>query len=74
MAFPKAKKSVVWAEFSIGLQNSIFVLGKHTFPNFIEKFLKYREMDYPIHYVKFKMWPALVIPYLIFNSETLIRS
>ena len=29
------------------------------FSQFIDKFLKFEEMEYLIHHVKFEMWPAL---------------
>ena len=32
---------------------------KTYFSQFIDKFLKTEEVEYLIHYVKFKMWPAL---------------
>ena len=32
---------------------------KTYFSQFIDKFLKIEEVEYLIHYVKFKMWPAL---------------
>ena len=31
------------------------------FSQFTDKFLKIEEVEYLIHYVKFKMWPALLI-------------
>ena len=29
----------------------------------MDKFLKIEEVEYLIHYVKFKMWPALIFLY-----------
>ena len=44
-----------------------FSLWKTCLPQVIDKFLKFDEMEYLIHYVKFKMWPALF--YLNFLSH-----
>ena len=33
---------------------------KTYFSQFTDKFLKIEEVEYLIHYVKFKMWPALL--------------
>ena len=56
--FTKAKKSAICAEYPMG---SKFHLSKWKtyFSQFIEKFLKIEEVEYLIHYVKFKMCPAL---------------
>ena len=58
--FTKAKKSVICAEYPM---SSKFHLSKWKtyFSQFIDKFLKIEEVEYLIHYVKFKMWPALLI-------------
>ena len=34
---------------------------KTYFSDFIDKFLKIEEVEYLIHYVKFKMWPAFYV-------------
>ena len=41
--------------------SSRFHLSKQKtfFSQFIDKYLKIEEVEYLIHYVKFKMWPAL---------------
>ena len=41
--------------------SSIFHLSKWKtyFSKFIDKFLKIEEVEYLIHYAKFKVWPAL---------------
>ena len=56
--FTKAKKSVICSEYPM---SSKFHLSKWKtyFSQFIDKFLKIEEVEYLIHYVKFKMWPAL---------------
>ena len=56
--FTKAKKSVICSEYPM---SSKFYLSKWKtyFSQFIDKFLKIEEVEYLIHYVKFKMWPAL---------------
>ena len=36
-----------------------FIQMKRYFSQFIDKFLKIEAVEYLIHYVKFKMWPAL---------------
>ena len=40
------------------VQNTIFLNGKHIyiFFYFIDKFLKFEEMEYLIHHVRFEMW------------------
>ena len=42
--------------------SSIFHLSKWKtyFSKFIDKFLKIEEVEYLIHYAKFKIWPALL--------------
>ena len=58
-AILKAKYSV-YAQNSQKVQNSIFSNGKFIFRNsfsLINRYLKFKEIDYFIH--KFKMWPAL---------------
>ena len=52
--FTKAKKSVICAEYPM---SSKFHLSKWKtyFSQFIDKFLKIEEVEYLIHYVKFKM-------------------
>ena len=52
--FPKPKKSVICAEYPM---SSKFHLSKWKtyFSQFIDKFLKIEEVEYLIHYVKFKM-------------------
>ena len=56
--FTKAKKSVICAEYPM---SSKFHLSKWKtyFSQFIDKYLKIQEVEYLIHYVKFKMWPTL---------------
>ena len=56
--FTKDKKSVIYAEYPM---SSKFHLSKWKtfFSQFIDKFLKIKEVEYLIHYVKFKMWLAL---------------
>ena len=58
--FTKTKISVLCAEYPV---SSKFYLSKWKtyFSQFIDKFLKIEEVEYLIHYVKFKMWPALLI-------------
>ena len=42
---------------------------KTYFSQFIDKFLKIEEVEYLIHYVKFKMWPALFyVSFLFFPN------
>ena len=36
-----------------------FIQMEKIFFQFIDKYLKIEEVEYLIHYVKFKMWPAL---------------
>ena len=36
-----------------------FIQMENIFSQFIDNLLKIEEVDYLIHYVKFKMWPAL---------------
>ena len=55
--FIKAKKSV-YVQNSGQAQNSLSK-WKTYFSQLIDKFLKSEEVEYLIHYVKFKMWPAL---------------
>ena len=54
----KAKQFVIYAEYPM---SSKFHLSKwkRYFSQFIDKYLKIEEVKYLIHYVKFKMWPAL---------------
>ena len=56
--FLRPKKSAICAEYSM---SSKFYLSKWKtyFSHFTDKFLKFEEVGYLIHYVKFKMWPAL---------------
>ena len=56
--FTKVKKSIIHAEYPM---SSKFHLSKWKtyFSQFIDKFLKTEEVEYLIHYVKLKMWPAL---------------
>ena len=56
--FTKAKKSVICAEYPM---SSKFHLSKWKtyFSQFIDKYLKIEEVEYLIHYVKFKMRPDL---------------
>ena len=44
-----------------GIPNELKIpfIRKTYFSQFIDKFLKIEEVEYLIHYVKFKMWPAL---------------
>ena len=55
---PKAKISVLCAEYPMSWK---FHLSKRKtyFSQFIDKFLKIEEVEYLLHYVKFKMLPAL---------------
>ena len=52
---------ILWhAQSSQWAQNSIFPKRKILlFPIQLHKFLKFKEMEYVIHYVKLKMRPAL---------------
>ena len=56
--FTRAKNSVTCAENPM---SSKFHLSKWKiyFFQFIDKYLKIEEVEYLIHYVKLKMWPAL---------------
>ena len=38
------------------------------FPQFIDEFLKLEEMEYLIHHVKFKMWPARCKVPILFST------
>ena len=40
-------------------KSSVFPNEKHIFPKFIDKFLKFEEVDYLIHHVKFEIWSVL---------------
>ena len=37
-----------------------FIQMEKIFSHFIDKFLKLEEKEYLIHYVKYKIWPALL--------------
>ena len=52
-AYPKAKYSVVCKEFSMG---SKFHFSQFIF---IDKYLKFKEIAYLIHYIMFEKWPVL---------------
>ena len=52
--FTKAKKSALCAEYPISSKFHWFK-WKTYFSQFIDKFLKIEEVEYLIHYVKFKM-------------------
>ena len=56
--FTKAQKSVICAEYPMSSKFHLYK-WKTYFSQFIDKFLKIEEVEYLIHYVKFKMWPAL---------------
>ena len=58
-AFPKVRNSKVCPKFLIGSKFYFFPHWKTYFSQFIEKFLKFEEMEYFIHHVQFEMWPAL---------------
>ena len=58
-AFPKVKKSVICAKFPTG-SKYYFYQWKTYFTQFIDKFLKFKEMENLIHHVKIEMWPALL--------------
>ena len=62
-AFPKATISVVCTAFPVGLQFhfSQWIIRFSQFI-FIDKYLKSKEIEYFIHYIKFEMW--LVLFYL----------
>ena len=65
--FIKAKKSV-YVQNSGQAQNSLSK-WKTYFSQLIDKFLKSEEVEYLIHYVKFKMWPALFyVSFLCFHN------
>ena len=52
-------------ELKIPLKN----LHENILFQFIDKFLKIEEVEYLIHYVKFKMWPALFyVSFLFFPN------
>ena len=55
---PKAKISALCAEYPMSWKLHLSE-RKTYFSQFIDKFLKIEEVEYLIHYVKFKMWPAL---------------
>ena len=52
------KNPVVCANFPLGSKFH-FSKWKTYFTQFIDKFLKFEEMEYLIHHVKVEMWPAL---------------
>ena len=52
-AFPEAKISAVCAEFPIGSKFH-FTQCKTYFYQLIDKFLKFEEMEYLIHYITFE--------------------
>ena len=56
--FAKAKNSAIYAKYPM---SSKFHLSewKSYFSQFIDKYSKIEEVEYLIHYVKFKIWPAL---------------
>ena len=53
-AFTEAKKSVLCAEYTMSSKLHLSK-WKIYFSQFIDKFLKIEEVEYLIHYVKFKM-------------------
>ena len=59
-AFTKAKYSVVCTEFPMGLKFH-FSKWKIHFSQFIfiDKYLKFKEIEYFTLYIKFEMWPVL---------------
>ena len=59
MTFPKAKYSVVSTEFPMSAKFHFPQWNVHFFKFFfIDKYLKFKEIDYFIHYIKFEMWLA----------------
>ena len=52
--FPKAKKCAVCAQFPLGPKFH-FSQWETDFSRFIDKFSKFDEIEYLIHYVKFEM-------------------
>ena len=46
---------------------------KTCFSQFIDKLLKIEELEYLIHYVKFKMWPALLYVYKLPVSPSIFN-
>ena len=56
MVLPKAKNYVLFAEFPVGSKFHFSQCQWKTyFSQFIDKFFKFQEMDYLIHYVKFEI-------------------
>ena len=67
--FTKAKISVLCAEYPMSSKFHLKTYMKTYFSQFIDKFLKIEEVEYLIHYVKFKMWPALFyVSFLFFPN------
>ena len=58
-AFPEAKNSVVCAEISMSSKFHFSQWAIFAWFIFIDKCLKFEEIEYLIHYVKLEMWPAL---------------
>ena len=59
---PNIGMYVVYAEFPVG-SNFHFSQWKIYFSQFIflDKYLKFEEIEYLIHQVKFEMWPAFIL-------------
>ena len=53
------------------VQNFIFPNGKHISSQLADKFLKFEEMKYLIHHVKFEMWPAFCKFPILFSKVKL---
>ena len=48
-----------------------FQQWKTHYPHFIDRSLKFKEMEYLIHHVKFEMWPALCKFPILFSTVKL---
>ena len=59
--FPQAKYSVVCTEFPVRskFHFSQWKIHFSRFFIFIDKYLKFKEIKYFIHYIEFEIWPAL---------------
>ena len=68
--FPKVKNFVVCAKFPMGPKFH-FSQWKTYFTKLIEKFLKFEEMKYLYHHIKFKMWLALCKSSILFSAVKL---
>ena len=66
-AYPKVKNPVVCTKFCMGSKFH-FSQWKTYFTEFINKFLKFEEMEYLIYHVKVEIWPALCKIPILFSA------